>query len=246
MDSLRSPQAGLTLIALCVIVVILILLAAIAVPGFLPASRGNPEPGAWATLRTLVAAEADFRANDRDWNHVPDYWTADVKGLYTMTSAAVRGAAATTPTDPAIKLIDLSVASADADGTMPPAGGENSPLSLFAVPSAKAGYWFGALDFDATVGPGNPESFYRQDTGGDPLMGRVHHLGRFGFVAFPDSPSSGKYVYIVNERGTVYQRAVRKNLRPSNATPPGLGGALNPYLKWPREDELKSSWEKVQ
>ena len=41
-----------------------------------------------SSLRTQTVAEADFRANDRDWDHVNDFWTVDVKGLYTMTGAA--------------------------------------------------------------------------------------------------------------------------------------------------------------
>jgi hypothetical protein len=42
------------------------------------------------SLKTLTVAEPDFRANDRDWCHVDDFWTADVRGLYTMSSAEVR------------------------------------------------------------------------------------------------------------------------------------------------------------
>jgi hypothetical protein len=36
------------------------------------------------TLKRLSAAEADFRGCDRGGNHVADFWTADVKGLYQM------------------------------------------------------------------------------------------------------------------------------------------------------------------
>ena len=40
------------------------------------------------SLKTLTAPEPDFRANDRDWCHVNDFWAGDVTGLYTMTPAA--------------------------------------------------------------------------------------------------------------------------------------------------------------
>lgn len=40
------------------------------------------------SLKTLTAAEADFRANDRDWCHVNDFWTSNPSGLYTMASAS--------------------------------------------------------------------------------------------------------------------------------------------------------------
>jgi hypothetical protein len=62
-------------------------------------------------LYTLKPLEADdSRANDRDWCHVNDFWTENVAGLYTLVSAAV-----TESTDSAITLIELSVASADAE-----------------------------------------------------------------------------------------------------------------------------------
>jgi hypothetical protein len=54
-----------------------------------------------------TAAEADARANDRDWCHVNDFWTVNV-GLYSVTGAVV-----VDTDDPAIKLIELSVAAAD-------------------------------------------------------------------------------------------------------------------------------------
>ena len=243
MVSHQDSRRGLTLVEVCCILVFLAILLAVAVPGWLSSDHGYRERTADTSLKTLMTAEADFRWNDRDWNHVNDFWTGDVKGLYTMTSAAVRGNAGTTTTDPSIKLIELSVASADADGGTVPAGGENAPLASFAVPSAKGGYWFAALDFDRSVGPGTPESQYRQDTGGEPPMGRCHHLSRCGFLAFPDSPSGGKYVFMVNEKNVIYRRSVSDRVRPSTATPPGLGGPLTPFLAWPSEKELKGSWQ---
>lgn len=59
-------------------------------------SRGMPEEEALRelseraasdSLNTLSTAEADFRACDRDWNHVNDSW-GGVGFLYTMTSVA--------------------------------------------------------------------------------------------------------------------------------------------------------------
>ena len=32
------------------------------------------------SLKTIASAQADFRANDRDWNHVNDYWRDDIVG----------------------------------------------------------------------------------------------------------------------------------------------------------------------
>src|SRR5881394_4123001 len=137
---MRKSKQGFTLIELMIVIAIIAIIAAIAIPGLLAAQRAANERSASTSLKTLSSAEADFRANDRDWNHVNDFWTANVAGLYTMTSSAVTGATANSTTDPSIKLIELSVASADTDPLTPPAGNENISLSTFAVPSAKAGY----------------------------------------------------------------------------------------------------------
>src|SRR6185295_8162746 len=126
-------------------------------------------------------------------NHVNDFWTADIKGLYTMTSAAVSGSSNAT-TDPAIKLIELSIASADGDGTRF-AITDNCDLTTFAIPSAKAGYWYQALITDGALA-GSAEMTYKTDTGGTPTMSTCHNTGKFGFLAYPDSQSSGKYCFV--------------------------------------------------
>src|SRR6185436_15892203 len=63
------------------------------------------EASAAASLKTLMSAEADFRANDRDANKVNDFWVADVAALYGLVPATG---------GESIKLIELSVAAADA------------------------------------------------------------------------------------------------------------------------------------
>ncbi|MBI3857452.1 MAG: hypothetical protein HY293_17335 [Planctomycetes bacterium] len=89
-----------------------VLLAAALVVACIPSDPGidsaPPEHDEWQrfsqrcagdSLRTLAEAEVDFRACDRDWNRVNDFWTAGV-GLYRADGDS-------------IKLIELSVASAD-------------------------------------------------------------------------------------------------------------------------------------
>jgi hypothetical protein len=52
-----------------------------------------------------LAGQVDFRGCDGDWNPVSDFWTADVSSLYARTSADSN--------DPAIKLIEISIAASE-------------------------------------------------------------------------------------------------------------------------------------
>lgn len=236
-----SCRSGLTLVECIIVIVVIGIVAALAIPGYLPSSRQPVERTADSALRTLSSAQADFRANDRDWNHINDFWTADVKSLYTLTSAAWTGGLVDTR-DPSIRLIELSVAAADADGSFERAGGENVWLANFCVPSTKAGYWFAALKTDLSAGGAT----YHQDTGGHPPMGRVHNLSRFGFLAFPDNPRAGKYVYIVNEDDTIYRTETRSLCRKGTAQPPGLENVSAEYLNWPDGSTLKRHWMRLR
>ena len=239
----KRSGKGFTLIELMIVIAIIAIIAAIAIPGLLSSQRASNERNASTSLKTLSSAEADFRANDRDWNHVNDFWTGDVKGLYTMTSAAVTGNTANSTTDPSIKLIELSVASADSDPALIAAGGENIALTNFSVPSAKAGYWYQALINDLTLA-GSTEATYKLDTGGTPTMGSVHNTSKFGFIAYPDSQSSGKYCFIVNENNTIFRSATSGSVKATASNPPGLL-ALTAYQNWPNDQTLKSFWSKL-
>jgi prepilin-type N-terminal cleavage/methylation domain-containing protein len=237
-----SPKRGFTLIELMIVIAIIAIIAAIAIPGLLSSQRASNERNASTSLKTLTSAEADFRANDRDWNHVNDFWTGDVKGLYTMTSAAVASNAGGT-TDPPIKLIELSIASADGDGGLVGAGGENMALSNFALSAAKAGYWYQALITDAALGS-TAEATYKLDTGGTPNMASCHNTAKFGFIAYPDSQSAGKYCFVVNENNTIFRSATSGTVKAGTSNPPGLL-AITSYQNFPSDANLKSYWSKL-
>ena len=129
-----------------------------------------PERNASASLKTIVSAQADYRANDRDGNGTPDYWRADIAGLYAVKPARA---------DDAIKLIEISVAGADAAAV--------EDITLYTRKAPKAGYWYKALRH-ADEDPAKP----------DP--------NRFAACAYPDSPAAGKWAFIVSEDNTVYRR----------------------------------------
>jgi prepilin-type N-terminal cleavage/methylation domain-containing protein len=238
---MRKGNKGFTLIELMIVIAIIAIIAAIAIPGLLSSQRASNERNASTSLKTLTSAEADFRANDRDWNHVNDFWTGDIKGLYTMTSAAVPGSTVST-TDPAIKLIELSIASADADGTTVSTG-ENSALTAYAVSSAKAGYWYMALITDDSMN-GAVESTYKLDTGGTPTMGSCHNTSKFGFLSFPDSQSAGKYCFVVNENNTIFRSATSGAVKTGTGNPPGVLTQAS-YANFPNDTNLKSYWSKL-
>jgi hypothetical protein len=105
--------------------------------------------------------------------------------------------------DPAkdpMKLIELSTASAD-DRPV-------SDLTPYAIRSAKAGYWYRALlhEDEETASP-----------------------DRFAVVAFPDTPSVSKWMFIVDEENYVYRKKTE-----------GQRG-IDRYPK----DPLKAGWEKL-
>ncbi|HLY09686.1 MAG TPA: hypothetical protein VKW04_10320 [Planctomycetota bacterium] len=106
-------------------------------------------------------------------------------------------------TGEALKILYLGIAAAD-DRPV-------TDLSSYAVRSAQGGYWFRAI----------------RHTDEDP---QALDARRFAFCAFPDSPSAGTYVFIVDERGTVF-RAAANGRRSIN--------------RFPTQEELETSWSPV-
>jgi hypothetical protein len=104
--------------------------------------HGN-ERNASTSLKTIAAAQFDFRSADRDWNEVKDFWRRDIAGLYAHSPAAD---ASHTP----LKLIELSVAGADDRPVC--------DLTPYAVASPKAGYRFRALLHEDEQAP-SPDRF---------------------------------------------------------------------------------------
>jgi hypothetical protein len=92
---------------------------------------------------------------------------------------------------------------------------------------------------------GTSEMTYKTDTGGTPRMGAVHNTSKFGFVAFPDTDSAGKYIFRVNENNTIFREATTGSPRKGAALPPGLKLLPPSYLNWPDDSSLKSYWNKI-
>jgi len=180
----------------------------------LPANERNAQ----ATLKTVMAAEADFRSNDRDLNRIQDYWTGDVSGLYAILANG-----------DAIKLIELSMALADLK--------VGSPIANYGTQSARDGYWYMALKEDAQF-----KKPYGQDTDGSKR--EVHNVDRFGFAALPETyEESGKKVFLINEGGTIFWRDFGQEVLTQGEIPPKLNGVFDG--NWPTDAELSRDWHKL-
>jgi hypothetical protein len=142
--------------------------------------QADNERAAATALKQIAAAEADFRANDRDANWIQDYWTGDVASLY---SIQVDGRP--------LALIGREVADADRLPIRPRAGG----------PVPFHGYYFAAMETDVFFQGGE----YKQDTGSarEP-RGKVHHPSEYGFCAYPaEFGVTGVHTFFINEGNTV-------------------------------------------
>lgn len=237
---MKRMVRGFTLIELMIVIAIIAVIAAIAIPGLLQSQRASNERSASSSLKTLGSAEVDLRANDRDANKVNDFWTFNVKGLYTLTPHI---SATTGTTVDTIRMIDLGVAGADADlATID--GPHCVAISAVTLTSPKSGFWYQALVSDMS---GTPESYRTNTSGtavdGTPITAEAYHANKFGFVAYPDSMASGRFAYILNESNTSMRRALTMTIKSSSSNPPGLVAA--PYNIWPNDTTMKASWGKL-
>jgi len=132
------------------------------------------ERSASSAILSLAQAEADFRANDRDWNGILDFWTGDVAGLYSVISQG---------NGLAIHLIPRELAEADAAPLKP----------LVPAPVPYHGYLFVAMDWDDT---GEKPEALKQKTD---ASGAVHHKEKCAWCAYPSVPGeTGKRTYFVS------------------------------------------------
>ena len=96
------------------------------------------EKSAVEALQRIHAAELDFRRNDGDGNGVPDFWAADLSGLFRAAQ----------PNGEPCAILDPGIAAADS-AALPPSDGPRPRLTASLPPRAWDGYWVRAVNAGA-------------------------------------------------------------------------------------------------
>ena len=196
-------KQGFTLIELMIVIAIIAIIAAIAIPNLLSGRMSANESSAGAALKLFTSAEATWLQQDCDGNGLKDYWTYDVSCLHRMYRA-----------DGTTKVAFIAIDLARADKTPATLAGVALPfgsptIESWTVPVAvastvKSGYWFQVMtnnDLSTSTPAGTT---YKVNTVGTLNIPAAHN-SRFAFIAAPDAyGTSGINTFIVNQEGTIY------------------------------------------
>lgn len=214
---------GFTLIELMIVVAIIAIIAAIAIPSLLKSRLVANETSAAGALRNVHAIEAAFRQNDSDANGIPDFWTEDWSGLFRIADGAGRPSA----------LIDVALAKADGA----PAAATAAPrpfLTAMLVAgngAEKSGYFFRAMTSDNSA----PAVLPYQTDGADIDANLWENSAKYGFTGFPQTYVVGINIFITTEDGVVWARDLGF-IGAGGAAPAGaavLPNATGGQTSWP-------------
>jgi len=190
-------KEGFTLIELMIVIAIIAIIAAIAIPNLLTGRMSANEASAIAGLKMLASQEAIWRQQDVDGNGIKDYWTYDLSCFNRMFRADGLTK---------VNFIDISFARADDQRAVDGVLGatpvvENWDAGATAlVKAAKSGYLYRRL---LTTFIASGVLYQVNPVGASAVL--ACHNSSLGFVAAPEAyGSSGINMFIMNEGGTVY------------------------------------------
>jgi prepilin-type N-terminal cleavage/methylation domain-containing protein len=170
-------KKGFTLIELMIVVAIIAIIAAIAIPNLLRSRMAANESAAIAACKTFAEAEDIYRRTDWNGNGILEYATS-ITGQYSLFERA--GGSGD------LQLVDMAFANASCTTTLPTS-----------CTAPKAGYTFWVLTGQGAGAPGGTKNYVT--SGGQMSIG-------YGMSAVPFSwDGSGRNSFQINNTGTVYQ-----------------------------------------
>lgn len=221
-------RKGFTLVELMIVIAIIAIIAAIAIPNLLSGRISANETSAIGTLKQFTSTQAIWLQQGPDGNGMKDYWTYDVSCLHRAYRADQASKVAYIPMDVArADLRPADPAGGDLFGGRPIVESwDTSATALPFVTSPKSGYWFTVLDYNNTSDATDPSPLaYNQNWIGDGTTTQACNSNQYGFLAFPDAyATSGVRIFIVNEAGTIY--AVDPGAK--NEVGPPIGSVATP------------------
>jgi prepilin-type N-terminal cleavage/methylation domain-containing protein len=172
-------KKGFTLIELMIVVAIIAIIAAIAIPSLIRSRMAANEVSAVASCKEFGEAESIYRRTDFDNDGLLEY-AQSLQGNFSLLerTAGARD----------LGFVDISMAYA-----------EGNPL----VAQAKAGYVFRVLTSQGPAAEGGAQNYLTPN----PRGGGTSMTVGFSLCAIPDSyDGTGRNSFIINQNGVVYQR----------------------------------------